>query len=753
MGRPGCCGATTTSHLGPPAAHGKNTPVLSPVLCCLVFTACVATEPEPLAEQGAQAAAIHHALQALTRGDTAPIAALPASTFRAAIGIADPQEAGLVRRWTAFLPQAIARVPVPGRAAVLEALDALFLATSATGTSTPALRACIASDFLPAPTAVATLRAAADRHFDRGELAAFLGCAAQLEQLGADDGSLRARAVAARELSGMPTGHATEPPLLCVPPSVPLAPSAPVAHPAGTGTDGLGVRWHRLGMWLTATDHQDAVRWQRPLDRQAELACGVGGAVVREAGSTRFIAEDGRVVRTAAIPQEARILGVGGGSAWLAMGTRVWRVDFTGGLTVIDVDAEPLGAPLLRGTRTLWLDAWRLTLRSGRQVVTTALHGLPATQGWRLHADTTDGSVAIVGNGRRHGSLDTVEALCAGASTPEQRAFILAAAGQADAARAQLAATPVDDDPARRRQRFRAELALGWDHVAEQWRALAAQAGSPDDQAIVLFAGLPASTADLRRLATGHPLITLPGAGALRNRPLWSPSTWDHHRTGAVWLADDGLTPSRWSTASVQATVIDDGVRRRSDGGLDHRGRSLAITRQDGWLALTARDAASAAPCWFHRWPALTDLSAPSLTLAARNGQIQVMEGDTRLSILAISDGRLLARVAVPPGAAMWSEALVAEPGSVALVGPAGLDRRAWVVRDRDVHHIDLPAAARWLLPMDGRAIVVLADGRVLRLPDLAPCILPAPLTQAPRPTVTANGIQQGDRLYRWSGR
>jgi hypothetical protein len=129
------------------------------------------------------------------------------------------------------------------------------------------------------------------------------------------------------------------------------------------------------------------------------------------------------------------------------------------------------------------------------------------------------------------------------------------------------------------------------------------------------------------------------------------------------------------------------------------------------------------------------------------------MEGDTRLSILAISDGRLLARVAVPPGAAMWSEALVAEPGSVALVGPAGLDRRAWVVRDRDVHHIDLPAAARWLLPMDGRAIVVLADGRVLRLPDLAPCLLPAPLTRAPRPSVTADGIQQGDRLYRWSGR
>ncbi len=242
---------------------------------CLLVAALVAAEPEPLAAQGDQVAAIHHALQALTRGDPAPLAALPAATFRAPIGIADPVDAGLLRRWTAFLPQAIARAPEPGRTAVIQALDALFLAAAGSDGSA---QERLAPDFLPAPAAIAVLRRQADRSFDRGDLAAFLAIAAWLEGTGADDASLHGRRMAARNLAGLVPDHEADLPILAVLPSRRPSMPSPGPVPATDGT-GAAMRWRRLGVWLAAVDHRDAVLWQRAVDRQAETVCGPGGAV------------------------------------------------------------------------------------------------------------------------------------------------------------------------------------------------------------------------------------------------------------------------------------------------------------------------------------------------------------------------------------------------------------------------------------------------------------------------------------------
>ena len=79
--------------------------------------------PRPLIADPVQQVAVYHALSALSRGDTTPLTALDAESFLADVGITDPTDVRLVRRWTALLPQALARLDPDERQPVLATLE------------------------------------------------------------------------------------------------------------------------------------------------------------------------------------------------------------------------------------------------------------------------------------------------------------------------------------------------------------------------------------------------------------------------------------------------------------------------------------------------------------------------------------------------------------------------------------------------------------------------------------------------------
>jgi hypothetical protein len=269
-------------------------------------------------------------------------------------------------------------------------------------------------DLLPDPGAAAVLQAQARRAFDRGDFATARTIWDRLAAVGTVvDQPLR---LAAARLAG--DGAQIDPAVALAEPGgvhpvdLPLFP----AIPATRG-------------WLLATDPWGRVRWQRSLaDLGRIMAQGEGWALVLGGDGWRAVDPDGAVLPLPPLPEGIGVLGLSGGSAWFwrdpgqrGRGAEVpvnaWGMVLpTGPVVRVELPAPPLGPPLIRAERRLWLLRDRLRLEESGTILSDlplpwcpgpgarlraqgpALLVVDGEQAWRVGPAATAPPVAIAGH-------------------------------------------------------------------------------------------------------------------------------------------------------------------------------------------------------------------------------------------------------------------------------------------------------------------------------------------------------------------
>jgi hypothetical protein len=328
---------------------------------------------------GASLEEVDNALIRLARGDTSAVEALPLSAFLDPVARPDTRSDSLARRWTLALPAALARLDATARSHALTRLDARYQTLAATRPVEE--RARLASAFLPAPAAVADLQLATNRAFDLGHFSEYLGLA---QLLASDRGTIGddRRQQVALQLSGL--GPQVDASLRLPPPGTPLPTTAQPRENSGH----LAVRWQVVPGWVLALDPFAQVVWQYRVDRQAQVTTGPGAVLVRDSSGLRALDEQGTILVLPPLPTGAAVLAVAGGAAWFATGERAWRLGLTDRMIqALALDAPPLGAPLVRGSQSLWLTARELLLFDGDRLLHRFQHQLPAGAGWQLGVD------------------------------------------------------------------------------------------------------------------------------------------------------------------------------------------------------------------------------------------------------------------------------------------------------------------------------------------------------------------------------
>ncbi|GDY12721.1 hypothetical protein LBMAG53_15990 [Planctomycetota bacterium] len=310
-----------------------------------------ASEVAVLPVAGPQAAAAVAVLQALRRGDPAPLLALPPETLVGGAALPDPLQPDLYRQWARLLPAAAERHP-PALAAVEQALAG-----------------CVP-------------QRAADRAFDRGRFEDFL------DQLwsGASD-PRRAVALALAGWSG--AGELPEP-------GLPLAASRPPV----LSRDAAG--WRITAHWLLRLGADGRIAWQIRRAPGERVLTGAGAAVLAGERSARIVDADGSLRRLPPLPAMSQAIlpvAVGGGGVWFNLqGSPVaWRSDLdTGEVLRLVLPEPPLAAPLIHGLHAWWLGRTTMARSVGAAVAGIVDHGLPVDGGWRL---TEDRSGISLGDG------------------------------------------------------------------------------------------------------------------------------------------------------------------------------------------------------------------------------------------------------------------------------------------------------------------------------------------------------------------
>ena len=264
---------------------------------------------------------------------------LPGHLLTDAPAITDPDDPTLARRWTALLPNAVGRLPVTQRAAVLAALDAHYAQNAGDSRAQP-------WDFLPAPAATDAVAHAAAVAFDHGQMRLALG----LQSVGP-------RADAARALLQAPLPR----------PALPRVIPPPTQAPASLV--------YRDG-WLFGLDPAGRVRWQRHCERQAHVVLGDDAALLVETSGAAVINQDGHAHSLSPLPTLAVPWAISDHVAWFVAGTRAWRVvrSSTWDVSELTLSAPPLGPPVLRGDDAWWLTRTDLILTHGVAVIDRLPH-------------------------------------------------------------------------------------------------------------------------------------------------------------------------------------------------------------------------------------------------------------------------------------------------------------------------------------------------------------------------------------------
>lgn len=305
---------------------------------CLVLMTVVAValaaEPAVLTTQGEGHAAVVHALHRVSVGDTRAMDGLDPSLAGQAIGLTDPRHANIVRRWTWALADAMRAMPQPQRERIASMLDQWMERRGDT--------LAAALDAVAAPRAASRLAKEAARAFDHGRFAAWMELAEFLPQ----DDALR-RSIAVRELAGAPI------PLPALP--------RPVDGPLWRSRPSQPPTFKQVAGWLLRLDSAGRTRWQVPLTPTDAVAWDEALAAVRGERGLELFSASGPLPGLPPLPGGVRLLGVAGSSAWLHIGTAVWRIGVDRTVSLIDLPFVPLMHPsrVATGRYGLVIRRWR----------------------------------------------------------------------------------------------------------------------------------------------------------------------------------------------------------------------------------------------------------------------------------------------------------------------------------------------------------------------------------------------------------
>lgn len=721
----------------------------------------------PLAMSGAALEAVDHALIRLARGDTSAVEALPLEAFLDPVARPDAKHDGLARRWTMALPAALARLEPDVRARALTRLDARYLTLA--GTRSGAERAHLASAFLPAPKAMKDLAQAGDRAFDLGRFDDYLGIAYLLAASGRGDDDPRRQQVAL-QLSGL--GPQVDASLHLPAPGTPVPSGGKGVIPRGH----LAMRWLVVPGWVLACDPFGEVVWQYRVDRLAQVTTGPGAVMVRDSTGLRALAEDGTVTTLPPLPSGAAVLTIAGDAAWFATGERAWRLVLANGsIQVLELAAPPLGAPIVRGSQSLWLTARDLLLFDDDRLVHRFQHHLPAASGWYLGVDGE--RPVVMADDQRSWRLESITDQLVRLDGVA-RAELLVRAGRFDEALRTLG-EPKND--AERSVALRAHLSQGPTHIVAHAEAAAAWCVTAQDRVLVLLARLAATT-DGKALRAAHAstatlpdVLTALDALTAQDPTLWltdqgdalgdDPATWDHACSGRAWqewrtsratnpslpaLAHDGPLVDALAVTTppgLHAPVGDSAVRQ-SDGALLLGGRSFRLERSLDAMVVTCHGADGILR-WRHRWRPPSFLSAPSQTIDIRDGAVLVVEGGLRLNVFDFDLGTRRAIFVVED---LGSGTPFVLGDTLALIGPLGVDHHLTLVDNRGVvRSSTMTAPARWSLVLAQQLLVLGQDGVARLMPSGQVVSLPPELTRSRvPPRACADGLILDDRLWRW---
>lgn len=728
--------------------------------------AVISFAPTPLATQGEQAAAINHALQAMTRGDTRVLVDLPISAFTAPIGIIDSKHPTIIRRWTAMLHQVVTRVPAEKSPQVIDALEALFLLICASDT---AQATSLAADFLPSPAAQKFLQRQADHAYDHGLFGAFLAHARGLSLAEKNSLSLSERMSIAQRLLGV--GDRVDPASALHAPALLKEPG--IISPPPLSTPGITVNWRTIPGWLMACDADGQTLWQFRCAQNANIHTGPGGAIVSDATGTTVLDETGQPFSFPPIPHEALILGIRGASVWFHIGPRIWRHSIADHrVTEMHLEDSPLDLPIVRGPRSLWLGTEELILvEDSRTIARWRVRSGPGTRlidHWPNNGD--------IGLRRSDGTTYPIhhldQLLTDDATTLAQRAWLFAYAQRPDDAVLALREAEKKsgiDSSVESIALVNAHLALGTEHIRTCWKnifALAQRAGTAQQCASILGCALPDPEAlsALRTLLATHPDLIVPTAQ--NHSDLDNVAQWELQRTGRSWLTKHDSparftlldlldrNPAHWNRLNEIPLALsshsnDDDSTVEPDGSVITKNIRLRAERTAERCTMMV-STLTGQRLWQHAWWALPESQAPSTIITVRNDIVYLQEGDNRLSALNSADGTLINRVVLPPGCSDVYDVTIPNHHDLVVLSPPGSAHRAWIINNKNYISIALPCAGRWLMPLGGQAIVALDDGGVVSLPDLHPVTLPEKLLIGPRPRIGSEGIAQGQLLYSW---
>jgi hypothetical protein len=517
---------------------------------------------------------------------------------------------------------------------------------------------------------------------------------------------------------------------------------------------------------VLALDPFNQVIWQYRVARQAQITTGPGAVLVRDSNGLQAIDELGTVVELPPLPSGATVLAVAGGAAWFTTNERAWRLRLSDrSVQALALDALPLGAPLVRGTQSLWLTARDLLLFDGDRLMHRFQHQLPAETGWHLAVDGD--RPLIVNTEKQTWRLESFsEQLLRLDSTAKAELFMQARRYD----EALIALGEPNDEPARR-VALRAHLAKGAHHVLHSDVNLDRLCVTAQDRALLLMARLGAAGPSGRwfTATSAHPsapaLLSELDALTERTPDVWltpnievladDPSTWDYACTGAAWVKwrKQTLLPTTKDKKQLVAelpilassTPISE---RRSDGSLTFADVILRLDRRVDAISVNCRNK-DGTLLWRQRWRPANFMSAPSQTIDPRDGLVLVVEGTIRLSAFSLAHGGRHAQFTHE----QLANGLPYVVGDqLAILGPLGINNTlTWITNSGQQTQTTLVDPVRWVAPLADALLVVSRNGVARLQPSGRTIPLPDELlrTHTP-PTVTPEGLVHSERLWPW---
>jgi hypothetical protein len=724
----------------------------------VVGTATPADLPiTPLPVVAAGSNRIQAALVALRRQDPQALMALRDADWLLPWAIPESDDPSLERPWTDVLARLIAAQPPALASALIQQLNERYRRQRSHGEERSAGR--LAAIFRPAPEALTEIIAESNLAYDRGELRRSLALGALAPPYPADSPpGARDRAVLI--LSGL--GAVVEPERQLPAPGMPV----PIAEAPGDISRPAGVRvtWALAPGYLLALDPWGRVRWQRRIAADSTPCPGNGGTLLRGDGGVALIREDGSLTPPAqfGMPADAQPLAVAGGAAWCSRGSAILRANLSqASLASFTLPSPPCGAPLVRGSRSLWLTRDDLLLYDQVQLVGTMHHALHALPNWSLSG--RDGHLIMHGDGRSWQVPDLTQQL--EEMPPAGRATLLSHASRHAEVMALVHASPaLAEDAAARQAVLRACFALPYS-LADQALALTVER-TPQEAAWVdawlacQAAPAPGSDweAQLHTLTEAHPEILLPRD---RRQLAHEEDHWEHVISGAAWNRAVQTVAEPWPAQVVVSRPLAKPVALVPTP--PEAPAVMALDQGDDFTEVTW-SAADNSLLWRHRWQSLPVPSgAPNRTHALRDGLLLIGEGASRLVLIDCRLGDVLGTIDLTSIDVEPSQTVVlgTDPVAgiqIAMLHPVAIDDQV-TLADTHGHErtVQLPTPARWMVRAPGGCLVLgLATGQGLVLDaqgTLHPALVPVELMQAHADSrrSTAAGVMADGLLFPWA--